>query len=256
MLCHCSHGANWYSFVMDIHAHKRSASNKQQQSHNLVRLFFLTGEDHTGELCHALSWVGGTIQSQLSRPISSGHHISMRAPTTEETSTVHLWYWYQQWNFLKERKWKNQETEEKQGKKKQKRENTRWTKTRNMKNAASSKIPILFLHTQNHQRFPQKKREKEKKKMKNAAPSKIPIVWLYTPNPQQFPGFIVGDVKISDENIDGFHVFFFFRNLSLHRRTPTTHLGDSHLFPEDNWHLYWTYQKTYILLVKIAGQRL
>ena len=235
---------------MDTHAHKSSASNKQQQSHNLERLLFLTGEDHTGELSHALSWVGGTIQSQLSRPMSSRHQSSME----HRLRRKHLQF-ISDTDTSNEIFWKKA-TEEKQGKKKQKRENTRWTKTRNMKNAASSKIPILFLHTQNHQRFPEKKREKEKKKMKNAAPSKIPIVWLYTPNPQQFPGFVVGDVKISDENIDGFHVFFFFRNLSLHRRTPTTHLGDSHLFPDDNWHLYWTYQKTYILLVKIAGQRL
>ena len=40
----------------------------------------LIGEEpppHSGELNHALSQVGGTTQSQLSRPMSSGHHISM-----------------------------------------------------------------------------------------------------------------------------------------------------------------------------------
>ena len=40
----------------------------------------MTGEEsphHSGELTHALSQVGGPTQSQLSRPISSGNHISM-----------------------------------------------------------------------------------------------------------------------------------------------------------------------------------
>ena len=32
---------------------------------------------HFGELKHALSQAGGPTQSQLSRPMSSGHHISM-----------------------------------------------------------------------------------------------------------------------------------------------------------------------------------
>ena len=40
----------------------------------------LTGEKpppHSGELKHALPQAGGPTQSQLSRPMSSGHHISM-----------------------------------------------------------------------------------------------------------------------------------------------------------------------------------
>ena len=40
----------------------------------------LTGEEpphHSGELQHALTQAGGPTQSQLSRPMSSGHHISM-----------------------------------------------------------------------------------------------------------------------------------------------------------------------------------
>ncbi len=40
----------------------------------------LTGEEpppHSGELKHALPQAGGPTQSQLSRPASSGHHISM-----------------------------------------------------------------------------------------------------------------------------------------------------------------------------------
>ena len=40
----------------------------------------LTGEEpppHSGEFNHALTQAGGPAQSQLSRPMSSGHHISM-----------------------------------------------------------------------------------------------------------------------------------------------------------------------------------
>ena len=40
----------------------------------------LTSEEpplHSGELKHALTQAGGPTQSQLSRPMSSGHHISM-----------------------------------------------------------------------------------------------------------------------------------------------------------------------------------
>ena len=40
----------------------------------------LTSEEpppHSGELKHALPQAGGPTQSQLSRPMSSGHHISM-----------------------------------------------------------------------------------------------------------------------------------------------------------------------------------
>ena len=43
-------------------------------------LCFLIGEEpplHSVELNHALSHVDGPTQSQLSRPMSSGHHISM-----------------------------------------------------------------------------------------------------------------------------------------------------------------------------------
>ena len=39
----------------------------------------LTGEEpppHSGELKHALPQAGGSTQSQLSRPTSSGHHIT------------------------------------------------------------------------------------------------------------------------------------------------------------------------------------
>ena len=41
---------------------------------------FSTGEElppHSGELNRALSQAGGPTQSQLSRPLSSGHHVSV-----------------------------------------------------------------------------------------------------------------------------------------------------------------------------------
>ena len=41
---------------------------------------------HSGELSHALCQVPATTLSQLSRPTSSGHHICMEQPTTEETT--------------------------------------------------------------------------------------------------------------------------------------------------------------------------
>ena len=62
---------------------------KPQQHHNTTittkiiqsgEAPFLTGEElppHSGELKHALSQVSGPTQSQLSRPMSSRHHISM-----------------------------------------------------------------------------------------------------------------------------------------------------------------------------------
>ena len=49
-------------------------------NHTIWRGSVLTGEEpppHSGELNHALSRVGGPTQSQLSRPMSSRHHISM-----------------------------------------------------------------------------------------------------------------------------------------------------------------------------------
>ena len=57
----------------------------QQQHHNnnnntIWGGSVLTGEEpppHSGELKHALPQAGGPTQSQLSRPVSSGHHISM-----------------------------------------------------------------------------------------------------------------------------------------------------------------------------------
>ena len=55
-------------------------NNNQQQQNTIWRGTVSTGEEHpphSGELNHALSPVGGPTQSQLSRLMSSGHHISM-----------------------------------------------------------------------------------------------------------------------------------------------------------------------------------
>ena len=51
-------------------------NHKEPQTQRSV----LTGEEpppHSGELKHSLTQAGGPTQSQLSRPMSSGHHISM-----------------------------------------------------------------------------------------------------------------------------------------------------------------------------------
>ena len=61
----------------------RHTNNTQQQHNNNNTIWggsVLTGEEpppHSGELKHTLSQAGGPTQSQLSRPVSSGHHISM-----------------------------------------------------------------------------------------------------------------------------------------------------------------------------------
>ena len=65
--------------------HSTTAHNTQQHHTNnnkntIWRGSVLTGEElppHSGELSHALTQVGGPTQSQLSRPKSSRHHISM-----------------------------------------------------------------------------------------------------------------------------------------------------------------------------------
>ena len=58
------------------------AGNRSSSSNNntIGEAPFLTGEEpppHSGELNHALPQAGGPTQTQLSRPMSSGHHISM-----------------------------------------------------------------------------------------------------------------------------------------------------------------------------------
>ena len=60
-----------------------SPSNNNHQPFNNNTIWggsVLTGEElphHSGELKHALPQTGGPTQSQQSRPMSSGHHISM-----------------------------------------------------------------------------------------------------------------------------------------------------------------------------------
>ena len=55
-------------------------SPSNNNNNTICRGSVSTGEEppqHSGELKHALSQAGGPTQSQLSRPVSSGHHISM-----------------------------------------------------------------------------------------------------------------------------------------------------------------------------------
>ena len=54
--------------------------NNNNNNNTIWRGSVLTGEEpppHSGELKHALPQAGGPTQSQLSRPMSSGHHISI-----------------------------------------------------------------------------------------------------------------------------------------------------------------------------------
>ena len=63
------------------HVRRIKADNNNNNNKNTVwRGSVSTGEEpppHSWELKHALSQAGGPTQSQLSRPMSSGHHISM-----------------------------------------------------------------------------------------------------------------------------------------------------------------------------------
>ena len=71
--------------VAQSHASRRSACRLfvvvQNNNNNTIwGGSVLTGEEpppHSGELKHALPQAGGPTKSQLSRPMSSGHHISM-----------------------------------------------------------------------------------------------------------------------------------------------------------------------------------
>ena len=64
----------------DVDIRTRYARTKNNNNNNSIwRGTVLTGEEpppHSGELNHALSQSGGQTQSQQSRPLSSGHHIS------------------------------------------------------------------------------------------------------------------------------------------------------------------------------------
>ena len=53
---------------------------RNNNNNSIWRVSVIRGEEpppHSGELKHALTQAGGPTQSQLSRPMSSGHHISM-----------------------------------------------------------------------------------------------------------------------------------------------------------------------------------
>ena len=64
-----------------IHTSSRLRHNNSNNNNDAIwRGSVLTGEElppHSGELNHALSQAGGPTQSQLSQPLSSGHHIFM-----------------------------------------------------------------------------------------------------------------------------------------------------------------------------------
>ena len=64
----------------DDHNHNDN-DNDNNNNNTIWRGSSLTGEElppHSVELKHALSQAGGPTQSQLSCPVSSGHHISMQ----------------------------------------------------------------------------------------------------------------------------------------------------------------------------------
>ena len=68
------------SFTACVRNNSNSNSNNNNNNNTIWGGSVLTGEEpppHSGELKHALSQEGGPTQSQLSRPMSSGHHISM-----------------------------------------------------------------------------------------------------------------------------------------------------------------------------------
>ena len=59
---------------------KKNKKNKKNNNNTTWRGSVSTGEEpppHPGKLKHALTQAGGPTQSQLSRPMSSRHHISM-----------------------------------------------------------------------------------------------------------------------------------------------------------------------------------
>ena len=61
-------------------SNRKLPTSNHNNNNTIWRGSVLTGEEpppHSGELNHSHSQVGGPTQSQLSRPVSSGHHISM-----------------------------------------------------------------------------------------------------------------------------------------------------------------------------------
>ena len=70
--------------MWSVHTHTSSRvqnnNNNKNNNNTIWGGSVLTGEappPHSGELKHALPQAGGPTQSQLSRPMSSGNHISM-----------------------------------------------------------------------------------------------------------------------------------------------------------------------------------
>ena len=67
--------------MWSVHTHTSSRVQNNNNNNNTIwGGSVLTGEEpppHSGELKHALSQAGGPTQSELSRPMSSRHHISM-----------------------------------------------------------------------------------------------------------------------------------------------------------------------------------
>ena len=85
------------------HTHPISehASETTRTINTIWRGSVFTGEEpppHPGDMNHALTRAGGQTQSQLSRPVSSGHHISMEHrlrrkqlnPDTNASNKTHL----------------------------------------------------------------------------------------------------------------------------------------------------------------------
>ena len=75
---------------------------------------FLTGEElppHSGELNRALSQEGGPTQSQLSRHMSSGHHISMEHRLRRKHLQLNSDIYASNETFLKKQRRKKEETD-------------------------------------------------------------------------------------------------------------------------------------------------
>ena len=74
-------GADWSSMKFCRSGRHNEEGGRHSNNNNTIwGGSVLTGEEpppHSGELKHALTQAGGPTQSQLSRPMSSGHHISM-----------------------------------------------------------------------------------------------------------------------------------------------------------------------------------
>ena len=82
---HTTHNTQHTTRQQDNKTTRQQHNNTTTQQHNnnnntIWGGSVLTGEEpppHSGELKHVLPQAGGPTQFQLSRPMSSGHHISM-----------------------------------------------------------------------------------------------------------------------------------------------------------------------------------